>query len=88
MFKNINFKQFEEQAERFRDEIDESKQERYEQRKQRQLADMSNRKPWDAVEEGFCTTCQSFTTNYSRHGECSECGTVVVAELVEVTHES
>lgn len=34
--------------------------------------------------EGFCITCRSFTTNYSRHGECSECGTEVVRDLVEV----
>lgn len=83
MFKNLNYQQYEEQAERFRDEIAEGKQERYEQQKQRQLSDMSNRKPWDAVEEGFCITCQSFTTNYSRHGECPICGSEVVKDLVE-----
>jgi hypothetical protein len=31
--------------------------------------------PWDAVEEGFCTTCDSYTTNYDHHGDCKECGT-------------
>lgn len=32
-------------------------------------------KPWDGVPEGFCPTCDSYTTNYNRYGECSDCGT-------------
>jgi predicted amidophosphoribosyltransferase len=33
--------------------------------------------PWDPVREGYCPTCESWTTNYNRRGECSECGTEV-----------
>lgn len=35
--------------------------------------------PWDSVKEGYCTTCEDYTTLYNNRGECSECGT----ELVE-----
>jgi len=33
--------------------------------------------------EGFCPTCDSFTTNYNGRGECSECGTPVREEVEE-----
>jgi predicted amidophosphoribosyltransferase len=35
----------------------------------------------DHEPEGFCTTCQGFTTNFDKDGCCSECGTELVEEI-------
>lgn len=45
---------------------------------------LTMRKPWDSVPEGYCSTCDSYTTNYNRHGECSDCGTELVESHEEV----
>jgi hypothetical protein len=44
-------------------------------------------KPWDSKTEGFCATCQSYTTNYNSHGECSDCGTEVGEFTLDLVEE-
>ena len=57
---------------------------RYENSKRRTLVGNPHER---IVPEGFCVTCQSFTTAYNSRGECSECGTEVTADISEVKNE-